>query len=182
MDTKPMECGSMALMMGNGNDKRVLCPPLERLKQEHADLREKMDRFHELAESVESNPDTDPDQRLTELRNLVSSFYDQLEIHSEKEENHLFSVMARYIGRDVGPIAVMEYEHEQARKTLRMFIDQSGNHLAALETGDVKTIASYAIQAYSLLSTHFMKEENILFPMADHMLSPEEKTKLDQNI
>jgi hemerythrin-like domain-containing protein len=182
VDTKPMECGVMGLMANNGNTDRVLCPPLERLKREHDVLREKMNRFHSLAESMDNNSNPASDQRLAELRDQVSVFFDELELHSEKEEKHLFSIMARYIGREVGPIAVMEYEHEQARKTLQLFMDESKNHLSAQDNDTIRTVLSYAIQAYSLLSVHFMKEENVLFPMADQMLSEEEKATLNQNI
>jgi hemerythrin-like domain-containing protein len=182
MDSKPMECGSMGMMAGDGHANRMLCPPLERLKQEHVVLREKMDRFHSLAERIAGDPNEESDRRLSELRELIAGFYDELEAHSEKEENHLFTAMARYIGREVGPIAVMEYEHDQARKTLQQFLEETKEPLSAEAKENAKSIASGAIQAYSILSVHFMKEENILFPMADHMLSEEEKAKLDQNI
>jgi regulator of cell morphogenesis and NO signaling len=43
-------------------------------------------------------------------------------------------------------------------------------------------LASYVINAYSILTEHFMKEENVLFPMAERLLSDEEKEELAQKL
>jgi iron-sulfur cluster repair protein YtfE (RIC family) len=37
---------------------------------------------------------------------------------------------------------------------------------------------SHALQAHAVLTDHFMKKENVLFPMAENMLSAEEKEEL----
>ncbi len=177
MDKKPMECGSMSMMMNNGSSA-ALCEPLEKLKREHVGLREKMEEFHTLAERVGREPDGGG--ALSRLRQLVADFSEQLEIHSQKEDDTLFPMMAGYIGREVGPIAVMEYEHEQARKQLSRFLESAEQEPTPDEGEEAK--AAYAMEAYSLLSTHFTKEDNILFPMADKMLSAEEKERLNERI
>jgi regulator of cell morphogenesis and NO signaling len=182
MDMKPMECAGMGNKMGNGNQDKVLCDPLERLKSEHISLREKMSQFHDLAESIGNEPNVNYNDQLSKLQQLVSFFSVELWIHSGKEEDTLFPMMARYIGRDVGPIAVMEYEHEQARIHLQNFRENTKHIQAAVEMEEAKAIASHVIQAYTMLSSHFTKEDTILFPMADKMLSVEDKAQLKQRI
>ena len=50
-----------------------------------------------------------------ELIHEVKVFsYKALNFIQIREENYLFRMMEVYIGKNGGPIAVMEYEHEQA--------------------------------------------------------------------
>ena len=170
--------GCMSTMLGN--QSIVLCKGLQQLKEEHSFLREKLDELLEGGQSLEKQQVQE--ENVTEFVQKVRTFFNELETHSKKEETVLFPMMETYLGKDGGPIAVMEYEHEQARKTLQLFMDESKNHLSAQDNDTIRTVLSYAIQAYSLLSVHFMKEENVLFPMADQMLSEEEKATLNQNI
>ena len=115
------------------------------------------------------------------LKNKVQTFVEQLDPHSEREEDALFPMMAKYIGRDVGPIAVMEYEHDQAKQNLKKFQEEiSKEDLISIDFDQAKRLAAYAQLAHEILSEHFMKEENVLFPMAENMLSPDEKEQLNQ--
>lgn len=43
-------------------------------------------------------------------------------------------------------------------------------------------LASYIVQMYELLTSHFFKEENVLFPMAENLLSAAEKDELEEKI
>jgi regulator of cell morphogenesis and NO signaling len=43
-------------------------------------------------------------------------------------------------------------------------------------------LAALIKSAYLILTEHFAKEENVLFPMAERMLSDDEKEKLYQKI
>ncbi|WP_257985059.1 hemerythrin domain-containing protein [Bacillus sp. T33-2] len=61
---------------------------------------------------VELNDDRESFKRLPPA---VEKFLSDLEPHSEREEGVLFEMMASYIGRESGPIAVMEYEHDQVK-------------------------------------------------------------------
>jgi regulator of cell morphogenesis and NO signaling len=46
----------------------------------------------------------------------------------------------------------------------------------------LKTRAELIRDAYYILTEHFSKEENVLFPMAERMLTNEEKEELYQKI
>ena len=174
MNRMPHHCGSM--MSGSS---ATLCQPLAQLKREHGPLREQMDAFAREAADIGIDREiADWSGPLAALKQKVDAFVRELDPHSEREEGTLFPLMARYIGRETGPIAVMEYEHEQAKHFLKQFQDAVERAKEPVDAAQAQHIASYAIQAHAILSDHFMKEENVLFPMAENMLNAEEKEQL----
>lgn len=178
---KPEHCGSMMGAAAAGGAEVTLCAPLAQLKREHGPLQAQMDAFaQEAADIGQDAAIADWRFGLTELKREVAAFSEALETHSEREEKYLFTAMARYIGRDVGPIAVMEYEHEQARIHLAKFESSVGSEAGPIDAERAKAIAAEAVQAREVLSQHFFKEENVLFPMAERMLNPQEKEDLAQ--
>ncbi|NNU84665.1 hemerythrin domain-containing protein [Geobacillus sp. BMUD] len=103
-----------------------LCAGLAQFKQEHGRLRVQMKQLLATAEAIgQGTDDRNWRKLLAGLREIVESFVAALDPHSEREESVLFPMMARYIGRTTGPIAVMEYEHEQAKARLSMFLEKT---------------------------------------------------------
>ncbi|MGA9175446.1 MAG: hypothetical protein WBZ33_15930 [Thermoactinomyces sp.] len=60
----------------------------------------------------------------------------------------------------------MEYEHNQGKENLQTFIAKIDQATKSVHAEKAKEIASFMIEAYNILSQHFMKEENVLFPMS----------------
>ncbi|WP_249179138.1 hemerythrin domain-containing protein [Brevibacillus sp. NL20B1] len=169
--------------MSEGRAQVALCEPLAQLKREHGPLREQMDAFaREAAEIGADQETTDWTAQLAALKQKVEAFVRELDPHSEREEGALFPLMAKYIGRQMGPIAVMEYEHELAKQNLKKFLEAVEQLEGTADAGRAKEIASYALQAHAVLTDHFMKEENVLFPMAENMLNAEEKAELSRAV
>ncbi|MBN2908887.1 hemerythrin domain-containing protein [Polycladomyces sp. WAk] len=169
----PFHCGQRV-----GEDI-PLCPALTRLKQEHIPLREQMEQLYQSAEGVGDDTHiADWQGALHELREKAVRFERELHAHSEREEKYLFPMMASYIGRESGPLMVMEYEHQKGKEYLQTFIAKIDQATAPVDTEKAKKIGLFMIQAYNILSQHFMKEENVLFPMAEQLLSSEEKDLL----
>ncbi|AGA57377.1 hypothetical protein Theco_1211 [Thermobacillus composti KWC4] len=180
MEQNSHHCGA-AMFGGRGPAK--LCEPLARLQLEHGPLREQMNAFaREAAEIGQDGGITDWSGRLAELKRKVDAFVSELDPHSEREEGTLFPLMAKYIGRETGPIAVMEYEHDLAKANLKKFREAVEQLEGAVDAERAKDIASYAIQAHAVLTEHFMKEENVLFPMAENILNEEEKAELGRAV
>lgn len=176
---KPEHCGSMMAAGMTGGAEAPLCPPLAQLKREHIPLYAQMNAFAQQGANIgEDAAVADWLPALQELQREVAAFSEALETHSEREEAHLFTVMARYIGRDVGPIAVMEYEHEQARIHLSRFLEAVNGASGPIGADEARDMAASAVQAQAVLTDHFYKEENVLFPMAERMLSGQEKEAL----
>ncbi|MFC0471420.1 hemerythrin domain-containing protein [Halalkalibacter kiskunsagensis] len=166
-----------------GNGSVELCAPLQRLKSEHTPLRIQMDNLYELSVSIEKENEIGRiKEKLLQLRNGVIQFVALLDPHSEKEEGVLFPMVANYIGKDVGPIYVMEYEHDQAKGNLRKFLEGTINLKECLTISELFQITELYNRAYHVLQEHFLKEEEILFPMAEKLLTNEEKKRLELHI
>lgn len=87
--------------------------------------------------------------------------------HHGKEEDLLFPELEKAgMPRDRGPIAVMLYEHQQGRTYARYMAES----LDGARGGDEKaraTLRNAAAGYVNLIRGHIMKEDNVLFAMAD---------------
>lgn len=178
MESNPLSfaCGHMG---GAPVPKEEWCAALQQLLREHEPLRERMETFYKMAkEMADGSADA---KQIRTLYEQVSAFAEVLDPHSEREEGALFPMMAKYIGRESGPIAVMEHEHAMAKEHLKSFLD---NARAVTDTDKerVQAMVKDAIEAYLILSDHFMKEENVLFPLAHKILGEDEKEELAAKI
>ena len=98
--------------------------------------------------------------------------------HHAKEEDLLFPALeAQGIPRDGGPIGVMLYEHAQARRFTREMADALDADRREEANAQTRFHAA-AHQYVELLTNHIHKEENILFNMADQVITGEQKSSL----
>ncbi len=131
-----------------------------------------------------SNIEKDEDiaENFSKLGPAVKIFMAELDPHSEREEQVLFRMMENYLGVGMGPIAVMEYEHEQAKSLIGQFFEKTDDQNGDYTVDEMKEHSGLINNAYYTLVNHFAKEENVLFPMAEKLLSDEEKTELAERI
>lgn len=98
--------------------------------------------------------------------------------HHAKEENLLFERMVeRGMDRDAGPIGTMLAEHDEGRRHL----DGVEEGLAQATRGEADAAESVAhgLSQYAhLLRAHIEKEDTILYPMADRILSDADRKDL----
>ncbi|MGB8931285.1 MAG: PAS domain-containing protein [Anaeromyxobacteraceae bacterium] len=114
------------------------------------------------------------------LREYLVSYVDRC--HNQKEERALFPLLARRgIPSEGGPVAVMLAEHAQARELVdridaaaRGYVDGDRGRLAELKAA----FAAYA----ALNKPHYWKENDILYPLANRVLSPEDGAELVDEI
>ncbi len=159
-----------------------LSPPLQQLIDEHASLRADMDIFYEITEEIEFDSGPAVSRQFAKLHERISSFTDALKAHSKREEEGLFPMMARRLGEDDRTIEVMEYEHEKAEQHLRDFLTEADQAGPVMDEDDARSITVYAVQAHAILTQHFAKEEKMLFPLAEHILSADEKGELERKL
>ena len=109
----------------------------------------------------------------TEAIAFVREFADG--VHHQKEEGILFPRMAEAgVPSEGGPIGVMLYEHDKGRAHIRA-MDRA---LAKAADGDSearRTLIRETRGYVALLRAHIMKENTILFPMADRVFGESQK-------
>jgi regulator of cell morphogenesis and NO signaling len=161
-----------------GMPQAELSKGLKQLKSEHPPLLKQLEGMYDLIQKIDQ--EIDVETNFDDLITKVKEFKAALDPHSEREEGVLFPMMGVYIGTTSGPIAVMEYEHDQAKSNIGAFLMKASDGVA---TSDEKKKTAELIQnAYFILKEHFSKEENVLFPMAERMLTDEEKEELYRKI
>jgi hemerythrin-like domain-containing protein len=101
--------------------------------------------------------------------------------HHRKEEGVLFVAMNEAgVPAQGGPIGVMLSEHEQGREFTKAMREAA----EYLEKGDLSAtyaVTQNALGYVALLRQHILKEDNILFPMADRVIPPEKQEKVAQD-
>lgn len=92
-------------------------------------------------------------------------------LHFEREEQRLFPPIEAAMGMPAGagPTAVMRMEHTQMRGVL----DQMASCAAA---GDWQDVVDHGDTLLMLIQQHNVKEEGILYPMADRALATQWQT------
>ena len=99
--------------------------------------------------------------------------------HHKKEEGVLFEAMvANGMSREMGPVAVMLAEHEQGRQLTRGMRESAER----VQAGDPKALPQVlqSAQGYvALLRQHIMKEDNVLFPMANQTIPEGQHQKIE---
>ena len=111
---------------------------------------------------------------LDDLRVLRHEIQGEVLSHFREEEQALFPVLGRHIDSASGPIAMLMEEHAIFRQLELQFEEA----VAALESGFrdgwEEKVCDAAASIARLLPAHIEKEESVLFPMAEDVLSADE--------
>jgi hemerythrin-like domain-containing protein len=149
----------------------------EDLRTEHRAIERMLAVLEAAARRLESGRGVRPGL-LREAVDFVRNFADRC--HHGKEEENLFPRMeAAGVPRSGGPLGVMLLEHDQGRQRVAAF----AGAIDAYEDGDgsaARAIAENARGYVALLRQHIGKEDSVLFPMADRVLSPDDQRELEQ--
>lgn len=149
----------------------------ENLKEEHQVILRMIKVLTVASDKLERGEDVSLDV-FKKAVDFIGTFADRC--HHGKEQDALFPAMGeRGIPTGGGPIAVMLMEHEKGRKYVRGLAEV----LAKYERGDKtakKAIMENARSYAELLDQHIYKEDNILYPMGDRVLSPSDNKELSE--
>jgi hemerythrin-like domain-containing protein len=133
-----------------------------------------LERITEDAEKTGKLDETSANQAI----DVIRTFADKC--HHGKEENHLFATLVeKGMPKDGGPIGQMLVEHEQGRA----FVKGMAGSLPEAATGNREALQQFSHNAHGyvqLLRAHIKKEDGVLFPMADKMLSEQDQKQLMQ--
>jgi hemerythrin-like domain-containing protein len=142
----------------------------EALSAEHRVIETVLDALEKLVEAGESSAPADWRKALDFLRNFADK------CHHLKEENLFFPALEEHgIPREGGPIGMMLAEHSEGRGYVRAMA-------AALEAVDREVLTRVAAAYIRLLRQHIAKEDEVLFQMADSVLSAEEQQRLLRDV
>jgi hemerythrin-like domain-containing protein len=149
-----------------------LCQSLE---QEHRVIERVLGAVEREARKVEGGAPVDK-EFFRKAISFVREFADGL--HHQKEESILFPQMAEAgVPREGGPIGVMLYEHDEGRSCIRQ-MSESLDAASAGDAGARQVLTRMSLNYVALLRAHIMKEDQVLFPMADQVLDGQKKQSI----
>jgi hemerythrin-like domain-containing protein len=145
------------------------------LRQEHDVILKMLDGLDGTARQLLTGIAVPP-ATLTGLLEFFKLFADRC--HHGKEEDLLFPLLEQKgMPRGSGPLGVMLFEHDRGRELVREMAAAATEYHG--RSGPAGERWAKAAQQYStLLRDHILKENNILFRMAERMLTPEEQDSL----
>ena len=147
----------------------------ENLKEEHKLILRMIKVLIVASEKLEKGEDVSLGL-FKQVVDFIRTFADRC--NHGKEQDTLFPLMEeKGILRHRGPIAVMLMEHEQGRQ----YVKGLAEALSKYESGDKtakRAIIENARGYAELLDQHIYKEDNILYPMGDKVLSPSDNKEL----
>ena len=147
----------------------------EVLKEEHRAIERMLAVMEVAAQRLEAGQPVRPGL-LREAVDFVRNFADKN--HHGKEEANLFPRLEeRGVPKEGGPLGMMLHEHDQGRA----FIQAIDGAIEGYESGDdaaAKVIAENMRGFIQLLTEHIWKEENVLFQMADQVLTEDDQKDL----
>jgi hemerythrin-like domain-containing protein len=132
-----------------------------------------LDRMAERASTGTTVPASD----VRAIIEFIRKFADGC--HHAKEEGVLFpALIAAGVPRDGGPIAVMLHEHDLGRAAVHA-MDQAVSGFGS-DSNSPHAFAQAARSYTALLSNHILKENNVLFRIADQLIDPSRDAELVQ--
>jgi hemerythrin-like domain-containing protein len=145
------------------------------LKEEHRVIERMLRILNVACEKLEKSEEVSPDI-FKKAIDFIRIFADRC--HHGKEEETLFTLVEeRGVPREGGPTGVMLIEHEQGRN----FVKALAGAVERYEQGDedAKSAIIENARGYTrLLAQHIPKEDDILYPLADRVLTSKDKEKL----
>ena len=149
--------------------------PTEILMQEHDILLRVLDAAAREVQFMDETG-TMHEETIERMVDFIRNFADRC--HHAKEEKRLFVFMREHgMPANGGPIAVMLHDHETGREFVR-WVTKGLEMARAGDAAGVQTVRQNLAGYIGLLRMHIHKENNILFPMAARMMTPEDEARL----
>ncbi|WP_240644329.1 hemerythrin domain-containing protein [Paenibacillus paeoniae] len=158
-----------------------------RLQTEHEQLKASCVSLGELsARTAASNGDYGTLQMLKELRMQAEELLKELERHAKWEDEELFPVFSRYYKQKDEPtilpsLWVLEKDHELALQFFESFLQSSRTLIGMLMLDQgrpdltlmklLKDGCDQLTQGCLILTGHFQMEEELIFPLAEEILT-----------
>jgi hemerythrin-like domain-containing protein len=144
---------------------------IEDLIHEHKAIQYALNILEKMSEGVENNSYTDSSD-INGFLAFLKEFADKC--HHGKEEGFLFPALEKAgIKKEGGPIGAMLFEHTRGRDYIRQMQNSILNNQV-----DRPLFIQASRDYVSLMRSHILKENNVLFPLVDIRLSVSEQNDL----
>ncbi len=150
--------------------------PIHILMEEHKILVRFAAEFKEAAKQLQVEKDAASDSEKSKKLGRIAEHFRESETHYLREENVLFPYLEKH--GITQPPAMMWTEHDQIRDIEKKIYKLLDAHDKMSFEDFVGQLEEAALSLVELLSTHFYKENNILFPTSLKVISGEEFTEI----
>ena len=148
--------------------------PTEVLEREHRYIQQVVASLLLLAEDLERG-EAVPGETLTDTLEFLGTFADKC--HHGKEEEFLFPLLEqRGVPPQGCPLGVLKKEHEAGRHLVSQFATVSGKYMK--DGSEKELLRTTLLSLAELYGGHIWKEDYLLFPMTNKVLSAEEQDQL----
>jgi len=149
--------------------------PTEELMSEHRAILAALDVLEAICHQIDEGESCAADD-VARILDFLKTFADRC--HHAKEENLLFPALEQAgVPNERGPIGVMLSEHTLGRKYIRG-MSEALDGVRSQSVSAREALVANARAYINLLRAHIMKENEVLFPLADRRLSAEAMQKL----
>ncbi len=165
----------LAVLKESLEKKETLAPPghpVHILMEEHKLLLDFADKLKSLARHMKGAKDvSSAGEEMKQLDHIVQHLKDS-ESHYVREENVLFPSLEKHGIKE--PPAVMWMEHDKIREIKKNIYRLVDGHRNMAFTDFARGLEEVSVSLADMLSSHFFKENNILFPTAMQVIDRDE--------
>ena len=129
-------------------------------------IKEYLTNDHRRCDNVFAKMEEKANNSLADAKALTQEFVADMERHFQREERVMFPEFENKTGMLNGPTEMMRQEHTQMRNLMSQLLE-------AIETNDKDKFFGLSETLMILLQQHNMKEEQMLYTMAQQHLSAE---------
>ena len=149
--------------------------PTDELKHEHQIILMVLGAVEREMREIQAGGPV-PETRIGQMIDFIQNFADRC--HHAKEEDLLFTFMQeRGMPIQGGPIGVMLQEHDEGRRLVRAAAEALPRASAG-DDGARTALATNLLAFVRLLRVHIDKEDHVLYPMADQLLTAADQADL----
>jgi len=135
-------------------------------------IKEYLTNDHRKCDEIFAQMEEKAGSSLADAKEITTAFVEDMEKHFQMEERVMFLEFETKTGMTQGPTAMMRQEHMQMRGLMRQLLDSIEENNSDRYFGTSETLMI-------LLQQHNMKEEQMLYPMAEQHLSAESNRIVD---
>lgn len=129
-------------------------------------IKEYLTNDHRRCDEMFASMEESANNSLEEAKEITQEFIDATEHHFQMEERVMFVEFEQKTGMTQGPTAMMRQEHTQMRGLMNQLME-------ALEAANKDKFFGLSETLMILMQQHNMKEEQMLYTMAQQHLSAE---------